>query len=84
MSYNGWTNYATWRIALEIFDAFNIYDLTTSTDIHDIRHAIREYVEELLSIDTPNELAYSYAYAFIEQVNWYEIAEHLLEDMTTE
>ena len=84
MSYNGWTNYATWRIALEIFDGFNIYDLTTSTDVNDIRHAIREHVEELLSIDTPNELAYSYAYAFIEQVNWYEIAEHLSEDIPTE
>ena len=25
-TYNGWTNYATWRVNLEIFDGFDPYD----------------------------------------------------------
>lgn len=66
--YNGWTNYATWRINLEWFDG--------AEPMGDADY-LREYVEECLEQDCDNETTLSYAMAFIDDVNWYEIAEHL-------
>lgn len=75
-TYNGWTNYATWRIALEWFDGFNPNE--HETDAYQLSKELSFYVEEGLSADLPNEMALSYAFAFIADVNWYEIAEHLI------
>jgi len=82
--YNGWTNYATWRVALEIFDGFNAVDewgleretLTES----ELAELLKEHAEELVSETTPEGLALDYALAFMSDVNWYEIASHMLED----
>lgn len=80
-SYNGWTNYATWRVNLEIFDdidavywAEDIEELST----YEFGELLKEYTEQL--IEAENELAESYAYAFISQVNFSEIAEHIIEN----
>jgi hypothetical protein len=83
-TYNGWTNYATWRINLEIFDGFdytsNMGDVDESNDPLYLAAAIKDYAEEIVSIDIDsNSLALSYALAFMSEVNWYEIAEHLIE-----
>ena len=85
-THNGWTNYPTWRINLEMID-----DLDTDywTDFiednrgsdmltYNLGQEIREYVEEKLE-DCNNELARDYALAFINDVNWREIAEHVLD-----
>lgn len=83
--YNGWTNYATWRINLEWIDGNGRewYD-DYSTDVHEMREAIKEYVEEELLLQVADEDAsatvYSYALAFLADVNWLEIAEHIVED----
>jgi hypothetical protein len=66
--YNGWTNYPTWRIALEIFDG---YERKMSAS------ECQEYVEEILDAQCMNGLVRDYAQAFISEVNWYEIAESL-------
>lgn len=66
--YNGWTNYATWRISLEWFDGDSIQG---DADY------LREYVEESLELNCENEIALSYALAFLDDVNWNEIAESL-------
>ena len=70
-TYNGWTNYATWRVNLELFDSWEI-------------EATAEGCEELaLEIifpdDEPDSLAVSYARAFLSDVNWYEISEAVNE-----
>jgi len=75
-TYNGWTNYATWRVNLEIFDGFDPEGF--SDDIYELSKEIKDYAEELISTDS-NDLTGSYAMAFINNVNWYEIAESLLE-----
>lgn len=81
-TYNGWTNYATWRIALEIFDGFNLCDITTSKDIYQIKEAIREHVEYVVfGISDKHGLLESFAYAFLSYVNYHEIAEHLLAEL---
>jgi hypothetical protein len=79
--YNGWTNYATWRINLEMFDCVSLDDLNmTGLEAYELGEALKDYAEEILSTDTDNHsLVYSYAMAFISDVNWYEIAEHLID-----
>lgn len=80
-TYNGWTNYATWRIALEWFDGFNPSE--GETDAYQLSKQLSNYVEESLTLDYNNSMALSYAFAFLSDVNWYEIAEHLIEEEVT-
>ena len=66
--YNGWTNYATWRIMLENFDG---EERQLSAD------DCKEMIEEYLELQCDNEMTLSYALAFIDEVNWYEISDAL-------
>lgn len=68
-TYNGWTNYATWRINLEIFDGLD--------QVWDADEA-RQYVEDYIN-ETSSSIARDYALAFISDVNWHEIAAHYQE-----
>lgn len=71
--YNGWTNYATWRINLEygLSDGdFNDYDADM----------LQQYIEETLELDCNNQTTLSYAMAFISDVNWCEIARNISEE----
>ena len=77
--YNGWTNYATWRINLEMLDGFEAESDMPVGDISDMADYLKEYCESFID-ETPDGLAKSYAYAFMSDVNWYEIAEHIVED----
>ena len=82
-TYNGWTNYATWRINLEIFDGTNLEDLTGSTawDEDDLSVYLSDWVQEIIYNDTPDGgLARDYALAFVADVNWREIAQHMIND----
>lgn len=71
--YNGWTNYETWRVALENFDGFDCDGVEYSED--DLQDLVIEHLE-----NEANGLALDYALAFISKVNWYEIAQHLNSD----
>ncbi len=76
--YNGWTNYATWRVKLEIWDDvryFEDWDGKVSPDY------LQETTEEYLEDNCSNTLTLSYANAFINDVNWYEIADSINEDL---
>jgi hypothetical protein len=75
-TYNGWTNYATWLINLEIFDNFDIDGY--STDTYELSIELEDYLGLYID-DTSEGLAKDYALAFISEVNYYEIAKHLLE-----
>jgi hypothetical protein len=70
-TYNGWTNYATWRVNLELFDG--------SEGPWDPDSA-KEFAEEIIYSETPEGVARDYALAFISEVNWYEIASHYQEE----
>jgi hypothetical protein len=69
-TYNGWTNYATWRVNLEIFDGLD--------QVWDADEA-RQYVEDYIHASSSG-LARDYALAFISDVNWHEIAAHYQEE----
>ncbi len=82
-TYNGWTNYATWRVNLEIFDGFDpseYYSAFDRENTYDLAHSLKDYATEIIdqASDTHN-LARDYALAFLEEVNWREIAEHMIE-----
>jgi hypothetical protein len=83
-THNGWTNYATWRVNLEVFDGNDHADTWGGfSDAYDLGQALKEYVEESLINDmTPDGLAKDYALAFLSDVNWYEIAEHIIAEIT--
>lgn len=82
-TYNGWHNYATWRINLEIFDGFDMSDYyqTYMLKTYEFGQYLKDYVDEILFMDIRQDsLAVDYARAFLQEVNWYEIAEHLIKD----
>ena len=85
---NGWTNYATWRINLEIFDGFDPSDYFSNYDSEDISglaDSLRDYAEQVIfecGECNQNSLAGSYAMAFLSGVNWFEIAEHIAEEIS--
>tara|TARA_R100000808_G_C2034299_1_gene76731 strand:- start:74 stop:343 length:270 start_codon:yes stop_codon:yes gene_type:complete len=80
--HNGWTNYATWRVNLEVFDGIELSQTCTA-------EWCRDYMVLLLesAIDDGHGAVYEnhqslvldYAMAFISEVNWFEISEHLNE-----
>jgi hypothetical protein len=77
--YNGWTNYATWRINLEMIDADYYRELEDVEDVYELSNIIKESCEEFID-DGSNSLAVNYALAFLSDVNWYEIAEKILSE----
>ena len=85
--YNGWTNYATWRVNLEIFDGGedgNEYMIEEyKDDAAGLADFLEEQVEDAVSmygeIKEPS-LALDYARAFISEVNYVEIAKHMIAD----
>lgn len=83
--YNGWTNYATWRVNLEIFDGFDPYDYFSddqATMADWLPSALEEYADQVIfeCASVPAGLAMDYARAFLQEVDWHEIAEHMMQD----
>ena len=80
--HNGWTNYATWRVNLEIIDGY---------DWSENEHVDADYVKELVEdavfgslISNGNGLVEDYANAFLSEVNYREIAEHIINESINE
>lgn len=76
-TYNGWTNYATWRINLELFDNCEQYFEECEAD-EITAELCKEYAEDVtfcdLGILGEDSIAVDYARAFLDQVNWHEIS----------
>lgn len=75
-TYNGWTNYATWRVNLELFDGLTseIFEFTD-----DLPAMLKDYAKNIIE-DHAKGIALDYALAFIADVNWREIADHVREN----
>ncbi len=88
-AYNGWTNYATWRVNLEVFDQMTPGDFwgfedATEEDAYELGKALKEYAEETICELTEERMdvstiARDYALAFLSDVNWNEIAKHMIK-----
>ena len=76
--YNGWTNYATWRINLEIIDGIEIDTIICA-------EYIKEYIEDVVfgqyELGNGSHLVEDYARAFVSQVDFYEIAQRINEEL---
>lgn len=93
LTYNGWTNYATWRVNLELLDgeadaireSGEVFDTVADLADH-LKQMIDDYFELNLGEIDPEANNYaistmhSYANAFIDEVNFYEIAETMAQD----
>jgi len=81
--YNGWTNYATWRVQLEIIDGYDWYEHE-----HVDANYIKELVEDAVFGDGPeinkDLLKNSYANAFLSDVNYYQIAQNIIDEAENE
>ena len=94
-TYNGWANYATWRVNLEIFDGHQLSDFPFDQgasddaeliDQYELSKALKEYVENYIYEEGGGDsnIAVAYALAFLSDVDWYEIAGHMIEDAIEE
>ena len=73
-TYNGWTNYATWRVNLEMFDGGDF----SGCDADYFKETAIQCIEE--SVSDKGGFALDYALAFLDDVNWHEIAENHQDD----
>jgi hypothetical protein len=84
--YNGWTNYATWRVNLEMFDDIEMGEFDGTDDAYPDYQYIGEQMKEwalgIIYDSCPQGLARDYACAFLDDVYWSEIAKvHHEEDV---
>ena len=90
-TYNGWTNYETWRVNLELFggqialtDLLPIADSEpksyfSSAEFYSVvMDACKDYAEQLIEESSQEGLARDYAFAFLSEVAWRDIAKHLI------
>ena len=76
--YNGWTNYATWRVNLEILG-----DIQWASDETITVDYLKEIVENVVfdNCGCNGSLVADYARSFLSNVNYYEIAESIREEL---
>ena len=83
-TYNGWTNYSTWRVNLEIFDGQDPEGFDFDQGAYCLGKDLREYAEQLIEDTSIEGLARDYALAFLREVNWTEIAKHMIDAYSEE
>ena len=76
-TYNGWTNFSTWRIALELFDGWD----TEGTEV--TPEELQDIAEDYIEFSSSEGIVRNYAMAFMNDVNWHEIANNLNETEET-
>lgn len=76
--YDGWSNYATWRVNLEILGDIEFEETVTADDLKEI---VEDVVFSQYELSNGSHLVEDYARAFISEVNFYEIAEHINEEL---
>jgi hypothetical protein len=88
-TYNGWTNYETWRVNLEIFDyttanefcSFSVYKPDCAYELSD---ELKDYAVTLLEMEGAKGLTFDYAMAFLEAVDFRQIAQRMIENAIEE
>ena len=70
--HNGWTNYETWHVNLDMFDGWDMTDYGTIK-----ADQVQCIAEDHIEFSSSKGFARDYAMTFLSDVNWAEIAEHL-------
>ena len=89
--YNGWTNYETWRVNLEVLDGIDysgfLADLRAE-DREEMLEAVARHLEdttyELMEWPEANTFAHGIVTDFLGKVDWEEIAAHHVDDYLQE
>lgn len=85
--YSGWSNYETWRIANDVLintmDAWQRNGERYDT-VDELADALEQEIESLIDDDNGNGFAVSLARSFVDDVNWREIAESAIDELTRE
>ena len=76
--YNGWSSYATWRVNLEILGDI-MFEEKVSVD--GLKEIVEDVVFSQYELGNGSHLVEDYARAFISQVNFYEIAKLINEEI---
>lgn len=79
-TYNGWTNYATWRVNVEMLDNGACIDFSDVHDVAELAQHLNSFVHDYITENCDDILIQDYALAFLDDVNFQEIAEHLADD----
>lgn len=92
--YNGWTNYETWRINLEMLDGWTPEDMgfrryefldedRRENFTERLANALEMHCCEIVEMDAKG-FALDLAHSFLAKVDWEEIAEHMVADYIAE
>ena len=83
--YNGWTNYETWNAALWLDTDY--YE-EIAKNVYEIAGALAEFIkrdqEELMPEMPQSGMFTDLLNKSFAEINWFEIAEHILEDIDEE
>jgi hypothetical protein len=85
-THNGWTNYETWRVNLEMFDGLSLIDFweddIANAEAYEVGQFMRDYAEDIITNGeiVTNSLAIDYALAFLSAVNWLELGQHKINE----
>lgn len=83
MSYNGWSNYETWRVVTDFADDY-INTLIESGEVfgstEDLAANVKEATMDEIKEDSTWGVAENFALAFIDGVDWQEIADAAVGD----
>ena len=78
MEYNGWTNYATWRVNMEILGDIEFNEIVSADSLKEI---VEDIVFSQYELGNGSHLVEDYARAFVSEVNFYEIAQSINEEL---
>ena len=75
---NGWTNAATWRVQLEVFSGLDAREAVDRMTAPEVAAWASAYARSIV-FEKADGLARAWALDFLSDVNWNEIAEHLID-----
>jgi len=83
-NYNGWTNWETWKVNLELLDGMDASDLNiehyTQDEYYEAGQVIEEYVGELIAMEYQYDgFNGSIIRGFMSDVNWSELAKCFID-----
>ena len=84
MTYNGWSNYETWNVALWIDNEPGTYDerrelARRARSVSDLANSLKAWVEEMAP-DLGASMFADLLGAALSEVDWSEIADHWYEE----
>lgn len=84
-TYNGWKNYETWVYNLHLSDAVDCYeDLFKTMNAYELGQYLKEELDEQISERNLPSLLCDLLMSASSEIDFREIAEHLLNDYNNE